>query len=98
MSVRSLNSQDVGKNIKVGFFSKENTATRCMARISSYKDSLKTQFLVLENSLNTSGILCTKSSVNSDTVVRVIIHGHFTRKPVIGVTNELKISHCWQDL
>ena len=31
MSVRALNSQDVGKNIKVGFFSKENAATRCMA-------------------------------------------------------------------
>ena len=31
MPVRALNLQDVGKNINVGFFSKENTETRCMA-------------------------------------------------------------------
>ena len=31
MPVHALNLQDVGKNISVGFFSKENTETRCMA-------------------------------------------------------------------
>ena len=29
--MQALNLQDVGKNINVGFFSKVNTETRCMA-------------------------------------------------------------------
>ena len=53
MPMRALNLQDVVKNIKVGFFSKENTETLCMAWKSSYKDSVKTQLLVLEDALNT---------------------------------------------
>ena len=41
MPVRALNLQEVGKNTKLGFFSKENTETQWMEEESSYKHSLK---------------------------------------------------------
>ena len=60
MLVRALNFLDVGKKIKVGFFSKEDTETRCMGWLSSY-----------EHSLNIAGILYTKSSTNP---LRTLVH------------------------
>ena len=60
MPLCALNFLDVGKKIKVGFFSKENTETRCMGWLSSY-----------EHSLNTPGILYTKSSTNP---LRTLVH------------------------
>ena len=36
MPMRALNLQDVVRNIKVGFFSKENTEAPCMAGIEIF--------------------------------------------------------------
>ena len=44
------------RNIKVAFSAKK-TLKHYVWQISSYKDSLETQFLVLENSFYTPGIL-----------------------------------------
>lgn len=59
MSVHELNLQDVGRNIKIGFFRKENRNTMYGIEIVLQR-SLKVQFLVLEYSWN----LQTKSSTN----------------------------------